>query len=80
MDQQDETIELSIALGEAQAAQTDAESRAISAENEVIKLKEEAILLNERITQLEIANVNMDGLLQEFRVEYKPSPASVDRG
>ena len=77
---QDEASELASALGEAQNAQTLAEGALVSANIKIEKLEGEAVKLKERILQLETANVNMDALLQEYRVEYKPSPAAIDRG
>jgi len=76
----DEAAELAVALGEAQNAQILAESALVSAHNEISKLLKDKQFPEERIIQLEIANVNMDGLLQEFRVQHKPSPSAVDRG
>ena len=76
----DEAQELAIALGEAQEAQIKAEGALVNANIKIQKLEKEAAQKDERIAQLEIANVNMDTLLQEYRVEYKPSPAAIDRG
>jgi len=76
----DEAAELAVALGEAQNAQNMAEGSLVSAKNEIARLVEENRQLVDRVTNLEIANINMDTLLQEFRVQYKPSPAAVDRG
>jgi len=76
----DEAAELAVALGEARNAQNMAEGSLVSAKNEIARLVEENRQLVDRVTNLEIANINMDTLLQEFRVQYKPSPAAVDRG
>lgn len=77
---QDETAKLAAALGEAQAAQTAAESQCVGYIQENNRLKQTIADLESRNTQLEIANINMDALLQEHRVTYNPNPASIDRG
>jgi len=76
----DEAAELAVALGEAQNAQIKAESSLVSALNEVNRLRADNEKQAVRIINLEIANIDMDAQLQEFRIEYKPSPAAVDRG
>lgn len=76
LDEAEELAQLAVALGEAQNAQNVVEGNLVSAYNKINTLEKERIALEERILQLEIANVNMDMLLQENRVDYKPA----DRG
>lgn len=80
----DEATELAVALGEAQQAATIAESKYVSAVQQINVLEEKNKRLGERILQLEIANVNMDNQIQEYR-ELKDSRKNVidlnsDRG
>jgi len=76
----DETAELAMALDESQQAQLLAERTAVSLQQRVNKLLIERDNLKERVLQLEVANVDMDARLQDYRQKTTTPPASVDRG
>lgn len=77
----DEVKELYLALDLAQEAQREAESKAVSAEAKIHRLLNKINTLEERILQLEKANVDMDSLIQDYRVNYRRKiDLPVDKG
>jgi len=78
--EKDETAELAAALGEAQQAQAEAEGKFVSANLMVESQRKRIAYLEERVAQLEVANVRMDDILQGYRVTKTNNPASIDRG
>jgi len=76
----DETAELFMALDESQQTQLLAERTAVSLQQRVNKLLVERDNLKERVLQLEVANVDMDAQLQDYRQKTTTPPAAIDRG
>lgn len=76
----DEASELAVALGACQAMQIAAENEAVTFKIDNMRLQAEAVVKDERILQLEIANVNIDTMLQEYRINQKSLNIQTDRG